>query len=296
VASERKPEAITSSSAARYDSQVDAPSLDSFLSRLPAQRGSFSVWAGPVAGEPVTAHTASHQHYAASTMKLALVIAAYRQAELERLDLDQPVTVHNDFASAADGSSFSLDWAEDSDPRVWRRLGSAVALRWLCLRAIVRSSNLATNLILEVVGPQAVAETLARADATRSCITRGIEDAKARAAGMTNLVTARDLAVTLQRLVSGELLEPAGAAEVLAVLGAQQINDAIPAGLPPHTPVAHKSGWVEGVSHDAALITPPDAAPFVFVMCTTSELAEQEGLELLAAGASAAWDDRKALG
>jgi beta-lactamase class A len=275
---------------------VDAPSLDSFLSRLPASRGSFSVWAGPVAGEPVTAHTVCEQHYAASTMKLALVIAAYREAELERLDLDGEVGVHNDFHSAADGTPFSLDPTDDSDPRVWQRLGSRVALRWLCSRAIVRSSNLATNLVLEVVGPQAVAETLARADATRSCITRGIEDATARAAGMTNLVTARDLAVTLQRLAGGSLLSVRGSTEVLGFLGAQQINDGIPAGLPPCTPVAHKSGWVDGVSHDAALITPPDAAPFIFIMCTTSELAEQEGLDLIAAGAAAAWDDRKALG
>jgi beta-lactamase class A len=277
------------------DLQVEALGLEGFLSRLP-DRGSFSVWAGPVAGEPVVALAVNRQHYAASTIKLALVLAAYREAESGRLDLDRRVEVHNKFASAADGTPYSLDRNDDNDPRVWRRLGASVTLRWLCYRAIVSSSNLATNLVLEVVGVEAVSLTLAEAGATSSSLTRGIEDTAAREAGLSNRVTAADLAVTLQRLAGGLLLDDAGTTEVLAVLAAQQINDAIPAGLPPTTRVAHKSGWVEGVSHDAAIIFPPDARPFLFVMCTTSDLAEQASLELIAAGAAAAWADRKVLG
>jgi beta-lactamase class A len=274
---------------------VEAPALEDFVSRLP-DRGSFSVWAGPVAGEPVVAHATDHQHYAASTIKLALVTAAYREDAAGRLDLDHRVEIHDGFVSAAEEATFCVDRADDGDPRVWQRLGSLVALRWLCFRAIVRSSNLATNLLLESVGREAVAQTLTAIGAKGSCLTRGIEDAAARRSGLQNLVTASDLARTLQRLAGRSLLDDDGSAEVLAVLAAQQINDAIPAGLPPMTPVAHKSGWVEGVSHDAALISPADAAPFLFVMCTTSGLSEQAGLDLIAAGAAAAWADRKVLG
>jgi beta-lactamase class A len=56
--------------------------------------------------------------------------------------------------------------------------------------------------------------------------------------------------------------------------------------------VAHKSGWVEGISHDAGIVYPPDAAPFVVVICTTSALDEQAGLDLIGTGALAAWSDR----
>jgi beta-lactamase class A len=241
-------------------------------------------------------HAANHQHYAASTIKLALVIAAYREAAAGRLDLDRRIEVHDGFMSAAEATTFYLDRTEDGDPRVWQRLGSLVALRWLCARAIVRSSNLATNLLLESVGVEAVARTLTEIGASGSCLTRGIEDAAARKTGLRNLVTAADLAETLRRLAGRSLLDDAGSTEILAVLAAQQINDAIPAGLPPMTRVAHKSGWVDGVSHDAALISPPDTAPFLFVMCTTSGLSEQAGLDLIAAGAAAAWADRRVLG
>ena len=108
-------------------------------------------------------------------------------------------------------------------------------------------------------------------------------------------MTAADLAQTLQALHAGQCANPASCQEILAVLAAQQVNDAIPVGLPAGTRVAHKSGWVDGISHDAGIVYPGDADPFVFVMCTTSSLDEQSGLDLIAAGAAAAWADRRVL-
>lgn len=269
--------------------------LEAFVARLPDD-GSFSVWAGRVLGPPVVAFCGGVQHYAASTMKLALVMAAFRECEQNRLDLDSTVLVHNEFRSAADGSRFAMDADDDSDPEPWRRLGAAVTLRWLCYRSLVRSSNLATNLLLEATGFAPVSDVLATVGATKSCVTRGIEDAAARAAGLQNVVTASDLAATLRALATLTIAGAGSCREVLSVLAASQLNEAIPAGLPPATWVAHKSGWVDGVTHDAGLIRPPDAPPFVFVMCTTSDLSERDALELIAAGAAATWTDRRVLG
>ena len=272
-----------------------AVALQEFLGGL-ALDGSLSLWAGPMTGEPVVASRADVPHYAASTMKLAVVMAAFREAAAGRLDLDAPITVHDDFSSAADGSTYRMDADDDSDPEPWRRVESAVALRWLCYRALVRSSNLATNLVLESVGTDPVRRLLTSVGATASTVTRGIEDAEARAAGLDNRVTAGDLARTLQALAGARVLTVDDSAELMAVLGAAQINDALPAGLPRGTRVAHKSGWVPGVSHDAGIVFPDDAAPFVLVVCTTSELEEQAALDLVAAAAAAAWEDRKVLG
>jgi len=251
------------------------------------------VWFGPLRGADWVSHNADAPHYAASTMKVVLVVAAYREAEAGRLDLDAPVAVHNRFRSAAGDGRFEIDRSEDSDPEPWRRLHAEVSLRWLCLRAIVCSSNLATNLVLESVGAPAVTEALAAVGADGSRVTRGIEDTDARDTGLQNVVTAHDLARTLQSLASGTAASPAGCSEILATLAAQQINDAIPAGLPRGTVVAHKSGWVEGISHDAGIVYPPDRDPYVFAMCTTSGLTEQASLDLIGAGAAASWADSR---
>lgn len=270
------------------------PALHDFVAQLPVE-GVFSIWVAPMHAEPEAVHEERRQHYAASTMKLALVLAAYRLADAGELDLDQSVLVRDEFASATGAGTFSMDHGDDSDPEPWRRRGSEVALRWLCYRAIVRSSNLATNLVLANVGFDAVTQALASVGATKSVVSRGIEDAPARAAGHENLVTAADLGRTLQALAAGRAASPPACREILAILGAQQINDAIPARLPAGTRVQHKSGWVDGVSHDAGIIHGPDADPFVFVMCTTSNLEEQSGFDLIAAGAAAAYADRRAL-
>lgn len=271
-----------------------APHLDTYVDSLPSA-GTFSVWAGPLDGSAAVQHAAEAPHYAASTMKLALVIAAYRRADAGLLDLDAQVVVHDDFASEVGNQRFTMDRAEDSDPETWRRVGSAVSIRWLALRAIVRSGNLATNLVLEAVGLEPVAQALCTVGATGSSVRRGIEDAAARDAGLDNIVTARDLAVTLQALAAGRVAAAETCREVLDVLAAQQINDAIPAGLPAGTKVAHKSGWVEGISHDAAIVFPPDTPPYVFVVCTSSGLDAQAGLDLIASAAAASWQDRRVL-
>ncbi|MDX6308114.1 MAG: beta-lactamase class [Nocardioidaceae bacterium] len=267
------------------------PALTSYVERLPSD-GEYSLWVGPLDGPATVQHNAGHQHYAASTMKLALVIAAYRRADAGTLDLGQSVIVHDDFESAIGCTRFSIDRTEDSDEQTWRRMGERVALRWLANRAIVRSGNLATNLLLESVGLPAVAETLEFLGAKSSTVARGIEDAPAREAGHQNLVTAEDLALTLRQVAGQQAASPESCREVLATLAAQQINDAIPVGVPPGTKVAHKSGWVQGISHDAGIVFPPDAPPYVLVVCTTSTLAEQESLDLIAAAAAASWQDR----
>jgi len=265
--------------------------LHGFLAQVPAT--GFSLWAAPLDTDPEVVHDEHREHYAASMMKLSLVIAAYRLADAGRLDLDQSVAVHDEFVSATGTATFSMDRAEDGDPEPWRRVGSEVALRWLCHRAIVRSSNLATNLVLEHVGVEAVTETLAHVGATTSVVSRGIEDAPARAAGLDNVVTAADLGFTLQALASQEAASTAACVEILDVLAAQQVNDAIPAGLPPGTRVAHKTGEVDGVSHDAGIVYPPDAPPYVLAICTTSPLPEAARVHLINEAARASWDDRK---
>ena len=274
--------------------RVSPAHLESFVASLPVT-GTFSLFVGPVGQPPWLAHNEHEPHYAASTMKVALVVAAFRRAEAGRLRLDDEVLVHNDFMSVVGAGRFSLDPADDSDPEPWARLGSRVALRWLTYRALVRSSNLATNLVLEAVGVEAAQSVIDSLGAANSSVVRGIEDADARAAGLQNMVTAADLALVFSALTTGQAAGPESCHEILSVLLAQQINDGLPAGLPSGTRIAHKSGWTPGISHDVGIVYPDHGPRFVMSVCTTSELAEQEALDLIAAAAAAAWADSLAM-
>lgn len=250
-----------------------------------------SVWLGDVDGAVHLARDADAPHYAASTMKLPLLVAAHRLHERGVLDLDEEVPVHNRFGSAADGSAYSLEQGDDQDDDTWAALGLTRSLRRLAEHATVHSGNLATNLLLERVGPGAVDEVLTDAGCSgQTVLPRGIGDAVARESGLDNVVTAADLGLVLRGVAGRSLAGPGTCEEVEAVLARQQHRDGIPRGLPDGTYVANKTGWVEGVSHDVALVRPPDAPAYVLCVLTTSDLLEDDAAHLIAAVSRAVWE------
>lgn len=269
--------------------------LQAILARPDAAGGTLSVWLAAVDGrldEAVTfARRPDAVHYAASTMKLPLLVAAYRLAEAGLLDLDRQVAVRNRFASAADGTPYSLDRDEDQDDATWERIGGTATLRWLAEHATVKSGNLATNLLLEHVGADAVATVLIDAGASAATsLPRGIEDAAARQAGLDNLVTARDLGLVLRGVAARTLAAPETCTDVEAVLSRQEHRSGIPAGLPVGTYVANKTGWVDGITHDVALVRPADRAPYVLVVLTTLDVDEVEANKLIADVSRTVWE------
>jgi beta-lactamase class A len=133
---------------------------------------------------------------------------------------------------------------------------------------ITRSSNLATNTLINLVGADAVTRTMRDLGANRIQVLRGVEDGKAFERGLNNTTTARDLAIILRAIQDGTAASADATREMISVLLAQEFNDRIPAGLPPGIRVAHKTGDITAVAHDAAIVYPPDRAPYVLVVLT----------------------------
>ncbi|MEO7131920.1 MAG: serine hydrolase [Dermatophilaceae bacterium] len=266
--------------------------LEKLLDEL-GSTGTVSVWWGDLVGVRFS-RNAEEPHYGASEMKLPLVLAAMRRAERGELNLNAQVPVHNTFASALDGSTFSIDPAEDEDPGTWAALesGTTRSLLQLADHAITHSGNLATNLLLEAVGLTEIAHVL---DVTGCSpvisIKRGIEDAAAREAGITNTVTAVDMAKIMSSLGRRDtaLGGAAVCAPVEAMLARQQVRTMIPSGLPSAVPVANKTGSIPGVAHDVALVRPNGRAPYVLSVCTTTGLSDTAGAALVASISKQVW-------
>lgn len=211
------------------------------------------------------AHTRFH---AASTMKVPVMIQVFRDADAGRLALDDSVRVHKTFASLVDGSPYDLDRADDSDSTLYARIGGRASIRELVELMITVSSNVATNLLIERVGAERVNRTAHELGADSIQVRRGVEDGKAYQAGLNNTTTARDLGVLFAAIARGTAASPAACREMLAILGRQRFNEGIPAGLPPGTPVAHKTGSITALYHDGGVITGPGARRRVLVVLT----------------------------
>jgi beta-lactamase class A len=247
-----------------------APSLQSVIAaRVAAVPGAeVAVSVRDLGGGPPLDLNAHVSFHAASTMKIPVMLEVLRATQEGRLGLDQEILLVNRFHSIVDGSPYALDPGVDSDSAMYSRVGRRVPVRELLERMIVRSSNLATNALVSLVGADR-ATAAARALGARDMrVLRGVEDGKAFEAGLINTTTSADLAILLERIERGDALEPANARLMKEILLRQELNDEIPAGLPPGTRVAHKTGSITATLHDAAIVYPDGRAPYVLVVLT----------------------------
>jgi beta-lactamase class A len=211
---------------------------------------------------------ADSSFHAASTMKVPVMIELSRRIDAGALRLDQPILLVNEFSSIVDGSPYTLNAGDDSDSLVYSKVGTRVPLRELMERMIVRSSNLATNALIALVDARNADATAHALGARNISVRRGVEDNKAYAAGLNNTTTARDLAVLMEAIERGTAASASSCRVMREILLRQELNDGIPAGLPRGTPVAHKTGSITAVMHDAAVVYAPRRAPYVLVVLT----------------------------
>jgi beta-lactamase class A len=225
--------------------------------------------------------------HAASTMKVPVMIELFRQAEAGQLHLEDPLPIVNEFHSIVDGSVYHLNVGDDSDAEVYKAVGKTMTLRELCEAMITVSSNLAANLLIERLGVENIRTTVARLGATGMDVRRGVEDQKAFDQGLNNTTTARGLAVLLQKLARGQAVSARADAEMVAILKRQKFNDAIPAGVPEGTPIAHKTGTITKIHHDAAIVYGP--RPYVLVLLVRGIQEQKESAALMAAISREVW-------
>jgi beta-lactamase class A len=227
--------------------------------------------------------------HAASTMKVPVMFGIFDGISRGALTPEQPVVVHNEFVSILDGSTYALDPKEDSDPELYAKEGSAVSLDELVRRMVGRSSNLATNLVIGFVGAPRIMELMRSLGANDIRVLRGVEDDKAYRAGMNNTTTAHDLMLIFRALGERTVISADASARMLAILAAQEHNDGIPAGLPKGTPVAHKTGSITAIAHDAGIVTRPDGSQYVLVVLTRGFQDYEEAQRTIAAISKDFW-------
>lgn len=235
------------------------------------------------AAGPRVAIEADRVFHAASTMKVPVLVELYRRAEDGELSLDDRLVVRNEFLSVVDGSTFVLDPADDSEQTLYDREGEAESLHELAFLAITRSSNLATNLLVDLLDPLRIDGAMDELGCPSLVVLRGVEDDAAWAAGVNNTVTAAGLAHLLGCIARGEVASPEECEEMLAILDAQAFNEGIPAGLPDGTRVSHKTGSITGVYHDAGIVWPGFGEPYVIVILTEGLDEERVAPRLVAA-------------
>lgn len=215
------------------------------------------------------AYNADKWFHAASTMKLAVLLAVFREIDLGELTLESPVHIRNRFISIVNAEPFMLDLDRDADPDVYGQLGKTMTVYELAYQMITTSSNLATNLLIDVVGIPAIQQTLDELDIPGVRVIRGVEDQAAFDAGLNNEVTANGLVALLRTIEERRAWSEEGSDKMLEILHGQQYKSGIPAGLPQAARVAHKTGNISTVHHDAGIVYIDNRKPYVIAVLTS---------------------------
>jgi beta-lactamase class A len=209
-------------------------------------------------------YDADDSFHAASTMKVPVMIELFHQVQVGKLQLTERIIIHNEFHSIVDGSIYNLDATDDSETALYTATGQTRTVSQLCDLMITVSSNLATNLLIEKLGVENIRATTVSLGATGMSVLRGVEDNKAFDKGLNNTTTARALEILMSAIAESKSVDPAASQQMIQILERQRFNEGIPAGLPPGTRVAHKTGEITKIHHDAAIVYAP--RPFVLVI------------------------------
>lgn len=220
--------------------------------------------------------------HAASTMKTPVMIEVFKQAMSGKFSLDDSILVKTEFNSIVD-STFSLSPSDDSDTTLYQAAGQKRPITELTYKMMTRSSNLATNILIDLVGAKNVTQSMRDLGANDIQVLRGVEDGKAYRAGLNNKTSAYDLMVIFSKIGRYELFGDSDEDDALiSILLDQEFNTIIPAKLPKDVKVAHKTGWITGLNHDSGIVILPDGSSYVLVLLSDSVEDEKVAIENMA--------------
>lgn len=210
--------------------------------------------------------------HAASTIKVAVLVGLFAAIEEGRFRLDDRLHVRNRFPSVLDATAYAIASSRDADGEVHAAIGKLMRLGRLAEAMIATSSNLATNLLLDVVGVEAARRAVERLGVSGIELVRGVEDEAAHQAGIDNRVTANGLIGVFRAIEERRAVSPEASDAMLAILQKQQFRSGIPAGVPEpargEARFAHKTGETSTVTHDAGLVYLPDRPPYALAILT----------------------------
>ena len=204
--------------------------------------------------------------HAASTMKTPVMIEVFKQQAEGLLSIDDTIVVKNEFKSIVDGSPYSMDIAEDSQEGLYGMIGQKTTIYHLMYEMITLSSNLATNILIDLVDAKKVTATMRSLGAERIEVLRGVEDQKAYDMGLSNSTTAKDLFVIMKAIAEGKAGNETATNKMIAILKDQKWRDIIPRFLPPEIQVANKTGSITALHHDSGIVFLPDGRKYVLIL------------------------------
>ncbi len=189
----------------------------------------------------------------ASLYKLWIMVTIYKWIEEGKLSLDKVLT--QDVKTLNERFKIDEETAERKEGTISLSVKDALDLM------ITKSDNYAALLLTLTIRLSQVQEFLND---------YGFNDSKVGGADSLPITTASDMAIFFNKLYKGEFSTPQNTREMISLLKRQVLNEKLPKNLPLNTPIAHKTGELNGFSHDAGIVYSPNGE-YIIVVLSDSE-------------------------
>lgn len=212
----------------------------------------------------------------ASSIKIAVLLELYRQAQQGKLKLTDPYTVQQS------------DLVQDSDIMNGLTPGmTRITLRDLATMMVAVSDNSATNVLIDRVGMENVNALLDSLGLPHTRLRRKMMDVKAASEGRENISTPREMMTLLEAVYRRKVLNKEMTDDFFKMLSTHK-DSWIPRDLPDDVRSANKPGALEGVRNDSGIVFAQNR-PFVICVMTTYLRRERDGEDVISGIALAAY-------
>ena len=208
---------------------------------LNSMDGEFSVILKDLrTGKVFFEKAADRQIPSASTIKILIMIEAFKRSLQGELDLDRKINVNDD-----EKVEFSL---------ITEMSTVQFTLKDLILLMMTISDNTATNVLIDILGMENINNTGVALGLTGTVLQRKMMDFEAARKGKQNLTVPKDLVLLAEKLYKNQILSPDACGEMLKIMSTVIGRDFMIRDLPVDIRVAHKPGELDGLNHDVGIV------------------------------------------
>jgi beta-lactamase class A len=243
-------------------------SLQEYVNSLTQNNSEISLYIKDLSTEYEIKINSDKEIPSASLVKIPIMAAVYELAEKGDLSLNEKLTYKKKYRCGGSGIIKRS------------RYGTKFTIRELVELMISLSDNVATHMLIDRIGIKNLNKIFKELGLKNTNIDRFVMDLQARDKGIENYTTAEDIGLLLEKIYRGKLVSKEASIEMLLIMLKQRISDRIPKKLPTQVAVAHKTGLMKDVCHDAGVVYTNNGD---FIICVlTHNIKPQVAKEIIA--------------
>lgn len=179
---------------------------------------------------------------AASIIKLTIIWRLFQEIDKGKIGLRDKVKLKADVKVGGFGILKEL------------HNGIILNIEDLATLMIVLSDNTATNILIDLLGMERINESIKKMNLKGTFLQRKMMDLEAKKEGFDNFITPRAVYKILRAYLTADNLDPVHCEKIIDIFKRQQCNNKLPVRVPSEIEIAHKTGDLPGVEHDAGIM------------------------------------------